>query len=84
MVGVPVPLIIYWDDVHQHDVLRVLVHPGERDPDGGEHPPDGEVADYIIIRLLLIIVFVNVLFMAESNHIIIRQILLLLVVICSY
>lgn len=39
VVGVPVPLIIYWDDVHQHDVLRVLVHAGERDPDGREHPP---------------------------------------------
>lgn len=40
VVGVPVPLIIHRDDVHQHDVLGVLVHPGERDPDCGEHPPD--------------------------------------------
>ena len=42
MVSVPVPLVVHRDDVHQHDVLGVLVHPGERDPDGGEHPPDGE------------------------------------------
>lgn len=49
VVGVPVPLVVYWDDVHQHDVLGVLVHPGERDPDGGKHPPDGQVIDYIII-----------------------------------
>jgi len=42
VVGVPVPLVVHRHDVHQHDVLGVLVHAGERDPDGGEHPPDGE------------------------------------------
>lgn len=40
VVGVPVPLVVHRDDVHQHDVLGVLVHPGEGDPDRGEHPPD--------------------------------------------
>lgn len=47
VVGVPVPLVIHRDDVHQHDVLGVLVHSGERDPDGGEHPPDREEAGYV-------------------------------------
>lgn len=42
VVGVPVPLVVHRDDVHQHNVLGVLVHPGERHPDGGEHPPGGE------------------------------------------
>lgn len=40
VVGVPVPLVVHRDDVHQHDVLGVLIHPGERDPDGGKHPPE--------------------------------------------
>lgn len=53
VVRVPVPFVVHRDDVHQHDVLGVLVHPGERDPDGGEHPPDDavtrDVRDCIII-----------------------------------
>lgn len=40
VVGVPVPLVVHRDDVHQHNVLGVLVHSGERDPDGGKHPPE--------------------------------------------
>lgn len=42
VVGVTVPLVVHGDDVHQHDVLGVLVHPGERHPDGWKHSPDGD------------------------------------------
>lgn len=41
MVSVSVALVVHWDNVHQHDVLGVLVHPGERDSNGWKHPPNG-------------------------------------------
>lgn len=41
MVSVSVSLVVHWDNVHQHDVLGVLVHPGERDSNGWKHPPNG-------------------------------------------
>lgn len=63
MVGVPVPLVVHRDDVHQHDVLRVLVHPGERDPDGGEHPPNEEETLILVVNVLLLLIILLLIIM---------------------
>ena len=79
VISVPVPLVVHRDDVHQHDVFRVLVHSGERDPDGGKHPPDDHRAKYyyyyhyyyydmLIMPIKSLFIMCHLVFIIESNQ----------------